>query len=59
MLYFIKKLCLKTENVLGLIFDDDYRAYTRNYGAISADGIELTGVTTARRLNKGNPWIYT
>ena len=41
----------KAEEDLGLTFADDYKAYTRSFGAISADGIELTGVTTSKRLD--------
>lgn len=39
------------EAALGIPFAPDYRAYVRRYGAISARGIELTGVTSARRLD--------
>lgn len=39
------------EKQLGLHFADDYRIYTKNFGAISANGIELTGVVNAPRLN--------
>ena len=39
------------EKVLGLKFADEYRTYTKEFGAISADGLELTGVVTAPRLN--------
>lgn len=39
------------ERSLGLSFAPDYSAYVRQYGAISACGIELTGVTTSSRLN--------
>ena len=39
------------EKSLGLRFAEDYRAYVRKYGAISARGIELTGVTDSPRLN--------
>ena len=39
------------EKSLGLRFAEDYRAYVREYGAISARGIELTGVVDSPRLN--------
>lgn len=39
------------EKVLGLKFADEYRTYTKKFGAISADGLELTGVVAAPRLN--------
>lgn len=39
------------EQSLGLQFAADYKAYVQRFGAISACGIELTGVTTSRRLD--------
>ena len=42
---------VRAEKRLGVQFADEYRAYVKKYGAISAKGVELTGVTTARRLN--------
>lgn len=42
---------IAAENELGLKFADDYKEYVLQYGAISASGIELTGVTTAKRLD--------
>ena len=39
------------EKKLGLHFADDYRIYTKIFGAISANGIELTGVVDTPRLN--------
>lgn len=42
------------EKTLGLSFAEEYRIYTRKFGAISANGIELTGVVTAPRLNVVN-----
>ena len=39
------------EKVLSLRFADEYRMYTKKFGAISANGIELTGVVSAPRLN--------
>ena len=42
------------EKTLGLSFAEEYRIYTRKFGAISADGIELTGVVTPPRLNVVN-----
>ena len=41
----------EAEQALGLQFASDYKAYVQQFGAISACGIELTGVTTSRRLN--------
>jgi hypothetical protein len=45
------------EKTLGLHFADEYRSYTRKFGAISANGIELTGVVSAPRLNVVNVTI--
>jgi len=42
------------EKTLGLRFANEYRIYTKKFGAISANGIELTGVVTATRLNVVN-----
>lgn len=41
----------EAEQALGLRFALDYKAYVLQFGAISACGIELTGVTTSRRLD--------
>lgn len=42
---------IEAEKELGVNFADDYTKYVEKYGAISAKGIELTGVTTCERLN--------
>lgn len=42
---------LEAEKELGVRFADDYIKYVEKYGAISARGIELTGVTTHERLS--------
>lgn len=42
------------EKVLGLRFANEYRMYTMKFGAISANGLELTGVVNAPRLNVVN-----
>lgn len=42
---------IEAEKELGVNFADDYTKYVKKYGAISAKGIELTGVTTCERLN--------
>ena len=39
------------EKELGVIFAEDYREYVLKYGVISGRGIELTGVTSAKRLD--------
>lgn len=41
----------EAEQSLGLQFAPDYKAYVQQFGAISACGIEMTGVTTSRRLD--------
>ena len=41
----------KAEHELELVFADDFREYVQNYGAISAKGIELIGITVAKRLD--------
>ena len=42
---------IEAEKELGLNFANDYIKYVEKYGAISAKGIELTGVTTCERLS--------
>ena len=42
------------EKTLGLNFAEEYRTYTKKFGAISANGLELTGVVSAPRLNVVN-----
>lgn len=42
---------IAAEQALGLHFAADYKAYVQHFGAISACGIELTGVTTSRRFD--------
>lgn len=42
---------IEAEKELGLNFTNDYIKYVEKYGAISAKGIELTGVTTHERLS--------
>lgn len=42
---------IEAEKELGLNFANDYIKYVEKYGAISAKGIELTGVTTHERLS--------
>lgn len=39
------------EQELGLHFANDYRKLAIQYGAVSAKGFELTGVTDSERLN--------
>lgn len=41
----------KAENDLKLTFADDFKEYVQNYGAISAKGVELTGITVSKRLD--------
>lgn len=42
---------IKAEKELGVNFADDYTKYVEKYGAISAKGIELTGITNYKRLS--------
>lgn len=42
---------IEAEKELGINFAEDYAKYVEKYGAISAKGIELTGVTNYERLN--------
>ena len=42
---------IESEKELGVNFADDYTKYVEKYGAISAKGIELTGVTIYKRLS--------
>lgn len=42
---------IEAEKELGVNFADDYIKYVKKYGAISAKGIELTGITTHERLS--------
>lgn len=39
------------EKELQLSFSEEYKAYLKEYGVISAKGIELTGITESKRLN--------
>lgn len=41
----------EAEEALGVRFAEDYLEYVMAYGVISARGVELTGVTTAKRLS--------
>lgn len=41
----------KAEHDLELTFADDFKEYVQSYGVISAKGMELTGITTAIRLD--------
>ena len=36
---------------LGLHFSEEFRQYIQQYGAISAKGVELTGITASPRLS--------
>lgn len=45
------KQIIEAEKELGVNFADDYIKYVEKYGVISAEGIELTGITNHKRLN--------
>lgn len=42
---------IEAEKELNVNFADDYIKYVKKYGVISAKGIELTGVTSYKRLS--------
>lgn len=42
---------IKAEKELSINFADDYTKYAKKYGAISAKGVKLTGITNYERLN--------
>lgn len=42
------------EKTLKVRFAEEYRIYTKKFGAISSNGFELTGVVTSPRLNVVN-----
>lgn len=42
---------IKAEKELSINFADDYTKYVKKYGAISAKGVKLTGITNYERLN--------
>jgi hypothetical protein len=39
------------QNKLGLSFASEYKEYLEKYGVVSANSIELTGITDSKRLN--------
>ena len=41
----------EAEDLLGVIFSDDYVEYVKNFGVVSGRGIELTGITEHERLS--------
>lgn len=36
---------------LGVVFAEDYKTYVMHYGVISAEKVELTGISTVQRLD--------
>lgn len=48
-----KQIC-RAESELNVIFAKDYKEYLLTYGVISANGIELTGLSSVPRLDVVN-----
>jgi hypothetical protein len=46
-----KDMISDSEKQLGLSFAEDYKIYLEKYGVISAQHIEITGITDSPRLN--------
>ena len=46
-----EKLIREAEEILGLRFSSDYRAYLMHYGIVAFDGHELTGICSSKRLD--------
>lgn len=42
---------LQAENLIGIKFADEFKEYAKEYGAISAYGLELCGVCNSKRLD--------
>lgn len=41
----------EVEKILNLKLADEYKEYVLKYGAVSAKGLELTGIISSKRLN--------
>ena len=46
-----EKQIFDAEKELSLSFAEDYKIYLKKYGAIMADGIELTGISNSKNRN--------
>lgn len=46
------------EKVLQIPFSSEFREYTRHFGAISAEGLELTGAVSVARLSVVDATLY-
>lgn len=44
----------EAENLMGIKFADEFKKYAKKYGAISAYGFELLGVSDHKRLDAAN-----
>ncbi|WP_462111448.1 SMI1/KNR4 family protein [Campylobacter concisus] len=42
---------LQAENLIGIKFADEFKEYIKEYGAVSAYGLELLGVSKSKRLD--------
>ena len=42
---------LEAESLIGLEFSDEFKEYVKEYGAVSAYGLELLGVSRSKRLD--------
>lgn len=42
---------LEAESLIGLEFSDEFKEYIKEYGAVSAYGLELCGVCDSKRLD--------
>ena len=49
-----KEEVIRAEEQLGLHFSDEYKEYVLEFGAILADGIELTGIAKSKNRNVVN-----
>ena len=41
----------EAERVLGVLFSEEFKTYLTYFGAVSAEGIELTGSSSSKRLS--------
>lgn len=45
---------LEAESLIGLEFSDEFKEYVKEYGAVSAYGFELFGVSKSKRLDSAS-----
>lgn len=46
------------ENIINVVFADDYRKYLLNFRTMSAYGVELTGICPVKWLNVADVTLY-